>query len=137
MLEDVEIGGEGSTPVTFSVGDRVRVQDADPLGDHRWNRRGVIIKKHSQRSYVVMGDDGFQTRRNVRFIRLERDEAQDGDDDKDEEEGPAPVPRRPVGRPRGAQTRVAPVSYTHLTLPTKRRVVMPEGPVAFKKTPCI
>ncbi len=36
MLEDVEIGGEGSTPVTFSVGDRVRVQDADPLGDHRW-----------------------------------------------------------------------------------------------------
>ena len=112
MLEDVEVGGEGSTPVTFSVGDRVRVQDADPLGDHRWNRRGEIIKKHSQRSYVVLGDDGFQTRRNVRFIRLERDGEQ-GDDDDNVEEAPAPVPvpRRPVGRPRGAQTRVAPAGF--------------------------
>jgi hypothetical protein len=112
MLEDVEIGGNGSTPVALAVGNQVRVQDADPLGNQRWNRRGEIIKRFLQWLYVVLGDDGFQKRRNVRFHRLELDSRVNGEAN---EEDLAPVADNPVpqtvGRPKGSKAGTAPAGF--------------------------
>ena len=53
----------------FQVGDRVWVQDAD---SKKWDKCGVVARKVSPRSYTVDLGDGWQVRRNARFLKIKK-----------------------------------------------------------------
>ena len=121
LKADMTLGLKDNAGPMFHVGQRVLIQDVDPLGDHRWSERGVITKRHSGRSYAVLGDDGFTSRRNVKFLRLERDAAPESEahgsvisgsgPETGDVPGSLPVATRRPGRPRGSKTRAVPHDF--------------------------